>query len=123
VSDVKLFTPTYRPSVLVLRMFLWMAIAVELGVSPYQATRFGIAHEEDGGDNNAGWGSRDSNIDLNNNQVGAAVGMNVVKRDGELKPLSGDKTPLQDAYYEIADLIRTNGCNAAGCIDTSSKLG
>jgi hypothetical protein len=49
--------------------------------------------------------------------------MNVVKKDGEIKPFSGDKTPLQDAYYEIADLIRTNGCNAGGCIDVSSLKG
>jgi hypothetical protein len=112
-----------------LRHSYWMAVAVYLGVSPYQATRFGIAHEEDGADltpvpadQTVVWNGIDSNIDLNNNQVGAAAGMDVVNKDGEYKPFAADNPGLEDAYREIVDLIRTQGCDSGGCIDVSSQL-
>jgi hypothetical protein len=113
-----------------LRHSHWMATAVYIGVNPYTATDFGILHEMDGADTksrggdgktfDATWNSHDSNIDLNNNQVGAQVGLDVVKQNGG--GIGAMKENAQQAYDQIATMIRTNGCNSSGCIDVSSPL-
>jgi hypothetical protein len=113
-----------------LRHSYWMATAVILGVDPYMATSFGIEYEMDGAEtgtigdddkpHDGVWNSSDSNTDLNNNQVGAQVRLDVVRKSGG--GVGSIHQDSQDAYDEIANMVENHGCNAGGCIDTSSQL-
>ncbi|MFI7135181.1 RHS repeat-associated core domain-containing protein [Nonomuraea sp. NPDC050153] len=112
---------TVRPGVYnALRHALWMAMAVYFGLTAEEALDFGNAHELDGDQAGNLYGSRESNIDLTNNRVGAQVGADTVARIGHRDPFSSDPSGVQHIYSTIVHMLNTGACNSAGCLDTSS---